>query len=397
MNAQGRGTAFKEEETAMLPAVAVGYLTQVFFQQHPPSVVRLRSSKELRTLAHCIDLICRNDPLRSLDVMIQRLKAIELSHIQGNWHQASQLELVMSEDQLATFRQEVKAAQQEVKADLALQQGAGQRRWSRPWRYEAPGTGDAPKTGDVKEGGGGDKLPDNAQREPRKGKGKGKKGGQERRVSMVSDLPPLRLEVLERAVHSEGIESGDREELLAAFQLPKMQELFKVVIESYVGEDVRKEAETEFASVLIDGLGRTEAEKFQAVQQHFKPLWLDEVPAMIPGCEPAEAPEPPHHHGDVDPQGAGVILDKYKNCEFHEWTGADGGVYVGKGAGALTCSIFQENYQDSLDPQLVGQALDGRRLYLLKDELQLGRDLVDRFGIERATVISGRPQPVRSF
>lgn len=134
--------------------------------------------------------------------------------------------------------------------------------------------------------------------------------------------------------------------------------------------------------MLIDGLGRTEAEKFQAVQQHFKPLWLDEVPAMIPGCEPAEAPEPPHHHGDVDPQGAGVILDKYKNCEFHEWTGADGGVYVGKGAGALTCSISQENYQDSLEPQLVGQALDGRRLYLLKDELQLGRDLVDRFGIE---------------
>lgn len=41
----------------------------------------------------------------------------------------------------------------------------------------APGTGDAPKTGDVKEGGGGDKPPDNAQREPRKGKGKGKKGG----------------------------------------------------------------------------------------------------------------------------------------------------------------------------------------------------------------------------
>ena len=64
----------------MLPTVAVGYLTQVFFLQHPPSAVGLRSSKELRTLARCIDLICRNDPLRSLEVMIQRLKAIELSH-----------------------------------------------------------------------------------------------------------------------------------------------------------------------------------------------------------------------------------------------------------------------------------------------------------------------------
>lgn len=65
-------------DRAMLPTVAVGYLTQVFFHQHAPSAVGLRSSKELRTLARCIDLICRNDPLRSLEVMIQRLKAIEL-------------------------------------------------------------------------------------------------------------------------------------------------------------------------------------------------------------------------------------------------------------------------------------------------------------------------------
>ena len=28
------------------------------------------------------------------------------------------------------------------------------------------------------------------------------------------------------------------------------------------------------------------------------------------------------------------------------------------------------------------EVLDGRRLYLLKDEIQLGRDLLDRFGIE---------------
>ena len=171
MNPQGRGTAFLEEENSMLRALAVGYLTQVFSHQ---STVGLRSSKGLRTLAHCIDLICRSDPLRSLDVLIRRLKAIELSHIQGNWQQASQLELVMSEGQLATFRQEVKAAQQEVKADLALQHGGSQRRWPRPWRYDVPMTSDTPKTGEGKEGGGGDNPPpENARREPRKGRRRG--------------------------------------------------------------------------------------------------------------------------------------------------------------------------------------------------------------------------------
>ena len=53
----------------------------------------------------------------------------------------------------------------------------------------------------------------------------------------------LSLEVLERAVHSEGIESNDWDEL--AFQLPKLQELFTVVMESYVGKSLslRREAE----------------------------------------------------------------------------------------------------------------------------------------------------------
>ena len=83
MNAQGRGTAFQEEENSQLPAVAVGYLSQVFFVQNPPQVVGMRSSKELRTIAHCIDLIARNDPLRALDVLVQRLKAIELAHLQS--------------------------------------------------------------------------------------------------------------------------------------------------------------------------------------------------------------------------------------------------------------------------------------------------------------------------
>jgi hypothetical protein len=174
MNAQGRGTAFQEEENSQLPAVAVGYLTQVFFMQNPPQVVGMRSSKELRTIAHCIDLIARNDPLRALDVLVQRLKSIELAHLQGNWSQASQLELVMSDEQTATFRQEIKAAQLEVKADRSLNQdGRSTQRW-RPWRPESTGQADPSRQEAAKDG---DQPPENNQNRPRKGRGKGKKGG----------------------------------------------------------------------------------------------------------------------------------------------------------------------------------------------------------------------------
>ena len=102
-------------------------------------------------------------------MLLQRLKALEVAQSQGNWSQAAELELVMTHDQTAVFRQELKAAQQEVKADLELQKDPRRRSW-RPQRWFA--AADAGET--VKEDL--DKPPENAPKRPRKGKGKGKKG-----------------------------------------------------------------------------------------------------------------------------------------------------------------------------------------------------------------------------
>lgn len=176
MNALGRGTAFEEEENQRLPVVAVGYLTQVFFNQHPPHAVGLRTTREMRTVAHCIDAVARNDPLRALDILVQRLKALELSHVQGTWSQANQLELVMGDEEMATFRHEIKAAQAEVKADMSLAQG-GARRW-RPWPREGAAPVEGQPAGETKDG---EKPPENPMRGPRKGRGKGKKGTKGRR------------------------------------------------------------------------------------------------------------------------------------------------------------------------------------------------------------------------
>ena len=109
------------------------------------------------------DLLCQNDPLRCLDVLVQRVKALEVAHQQGSWNQASQLELVLSDGQSAVFRPELKAAQAEVKEEMKLSQGPSRRlRW-RSWNEdqgvadqsnpEGDKGGDQPPVNDRKEGG----------------------------------------------------------------------------------------------------------------------------------------------------------------------------------------------------------------------------------------------------
>lgn len=80
----------------------------------------------------------------------------------------------MSDEQMATFRQEIKAAQLEVKADRSLNQdGRSLQRW-RPWRQESGGQADPSKPETAKDG---DQPPENKPNRSRKGGGKGKKGG----------------------------------------------------------------------------------------------------------------------------------------------------------------------------------------------------------------------------
>ena len=163
MRARGGGPA---EPSSQVPAVARAYLRQIYFAQHGVDQLGPRNTQEMLTLATAVDYICQNDSLRALDVLLQRLKALEVSQAQGNWSHAAEL---MTHDQTAVFRQELKAAQQEVKTDLELQKDPRRRTW-RPQRwYEGGDGGETPREDK-------DKPPDNAPKGPRKGKGKGKRG-----------------------------------------------------------------------------------------------------------------------------------------------------------------------------------------------------------------------------
>jgi hypothetical protein len=105
----------------MLPPVARAYLSRVYFITHHPLAVGTRTAREMKTLMTIVDLICQNDGLRALDVALQRQKSLELQFHQGNWEQAQQLELIPLDEDRSYFKQELKAAQQEVQSVRKLE------------------------------------------------------------------------------------------------------------------------------------------------------------------------------------------------------------------------------------------------------------------------------------
>ena len=157
-----------------LPPTARAYLTQIYLVKNPEPSLGLRNLRELRTLAAMVDLMASNDTLRALDIALQRMKAIEVFVAQGNWTQATMLELVPAEgEQRAWFRQELKAAQQEAKSESKMLQD----QWSRRRRTWEGGTGGGVRPNNETKGDAekGDTPPNNGPK-GRKGKGKGKKG-----------------------------------------------------------------------------------------------------------------------------------------------------------------------------------------------------------------------------
>ena len=72
----------------------LAYLNQIVFSNHPPSKIGVRAHRELITLGTCIDYLLTSQTLQCLDVLMQRLKAVELSIQDGNWNLARHFELI---------------------------------------------------------------------------------------------------------------------------------------------------------------------------------------------------------------------------------------------------------------------------------------------------------------
>ena len=72
-------------------------LNQVILSHHPTSPasqVGIRNQSELTTLAMAIDYMLEGDYVKTLDLLIQRFKAVEVSLGENGWHMAKHLELI---------------------------------------------------------------------------------------------------------------------------------------------------------------------------------------------------------------------------------------------------------------------------------------------------------------
>ena len=83
----------------------------VFHGAHPQSSMSLRSSRELRTIAECIDALLAGDLPHSGDLLIQRLRAGQTEVVEVNWNLAQHLELIPTTGSNAVTQSELRAAQ----------------------------------------------------------------------------------------------------------------------------------------------------------------------------------------------------------------------------------------------------------------------------------------------
>eukprot|EP00971_Amphidinium_carterae_P091123 1803697-Amphidinium_carterae.1 len=102
------------------PRVAVFYLTTVLTRRLPNLTQNMRSWREAQTLAGVLDCLSSGEVCQAMDIVCQRLKALELATSQGHWQQARWLELLGTDTTGAVQPGEVRAAQRREKLDRAL-------------------------------------------------------------------------------------------------------------------------------------------------------------------------------------------------------------------------------------------------------------------------------------
>ena len=90
--------------------IATAYVHQVMRTQFPGDKMTLRNWRELLTLSQVMDLCLAGKVESGLDMVAQRIKAIERSLVDGSWNQARWMELIPTGDALLASRVEAKAA-----------------------------------------------------------------------------------------------------------------------------------------------------------------------------------------------------------------------------------------------------------------------------------------------
>ena len=86
-----RGGACGDGSNDGLATGVLQYLNSVFHGAHPQYSMSFRNSRELGTIAECIDALLAGDLPRLGDLLMQRLKAVQTAVVEGNWESCATL------------------------------------------------------------------------------------------------------------------------------------------------------------------------------------------------------------------------------------------------------------------------------------------------------------------
>eukprot|EP00971_Amphidinium_carterae_P041167 808394-Amphidinium_carterae.1 len=88
---QGSGIAGERDET-VLSGQVIPYLNSIIFPSLPSERLNIRLRRELITLGEALDLLMSGSLDKVGDLLMQRIKALELSVREGTWERAGHLE-----------------------------------------------------------------------------------------------------------------------------------------------------------------------------------------------------------------------------------------------------------------------------------------------------------------
>ena len=112
----------------VMNARVVTDLNAIWHSQHPHSSTSLRTARELRTVAECLDALFSGKLGRLGDILTQRVKALEVAHGGGNWGLAQELEVIPAQSSCLVSERERREAVRSHRLSQRFAPGAARQR-----------------------------------------------------------------------------------------------------------------------------------------------------------------------------------------------------------------------------------------------------------------------------
>ena len=191
---------------------------------------------------------------------------------------------------------------------------------------------------------------------------------------------------LKQALESPQVDEAQKAEIKALLQDTGICSLYRWAQAQLTDDRTRRDMKFDFAGLLIMWSEWPVAKIQSGLVEYYKFLLEEHEPEVTSAFRQRLGFAPGRREISEAPQVQGKALMTYKDVAVFElpdvWNAEDGGIYVGDGSATVTRSVFREHFAKSIPIHLAQQALNGRRLYVLKDEVSAAKEVIDAFQIK---------------